>query len=770
MKKYLDKNLSKILSVFILIQPILDLITGISIHAFNLNLTFGIIIRIIFLLFIMFITTFIYKKKASIIYYLIFIIYSILYLLGIILYKNGIGIFSELQGLLRVFYFPLLLISLYELKENIKISKMTLFATLIMYLIFIFVPIIFNIGYNSYEITKSGTLGFYNSANEISGIIAILTPIMFIIFKEDKSIIKKLLYLLLYLIVILTVGTKTPLLAFFITAIMTTIWLIIKSLKSKKYKRIFIDFIIIIIGILSLMITLPKTNFYKNIKTHMNYLKIDNIVDVVEDEELIDHFIFSQRITFYQDQFNIYDNSNIYQKLIGIGYKNKGKSTKLVEMDYFDIYFSHGIIGFIIFFSIYIYILYEIAKNKKEKTFDDYMLTTSILLIIFLTLLTGHIVTAPSVSIICIIIILSLKENSKKDLMFSIYDLEIGGIETAMINLLNKINYNKYNVTLIVEKKRGTLLKQVNKNVYLKEIAVSNNKNILIRKTTNYIRKLLYKILNYHNYDFSCCYATYSLSSNKLAIISSNNNALYVHSDYKYVYKTNEEIKSFFDNRKVNDFKNIIFVSNESKNSFKELYPKLSNKLLVFNNFVDIKRIIELSKEEISEKKKEEKLLVFVGRLDDSSKKLSRAINLIKEIKNIELWIIGDGPDRNKYEELVSSSKLKTRVKFFGKKQNPYPYMKKADYIILTSDYEGFPVTYLESIVLNKKIITTINTSDESINIKDYAYIISKDEKEMVKEVRKIIEKDKKLKEIDLEKIQNDRMKKLEKIFNNKND
>ena len=84
---------------------------------------------------------------------------------------------------------------------------------------------------------------------------------------------------------------------------------------------------------------------------------------------------------------------------------------------------------------------------------------------------------------------------------------------------------------------------------------------------------------------------------------------------------------------------------------------------------------------------------------------------------------------------------------------------------LLTSDYEGFPVTYLEALVLNKQIITTIDVSDEEISIKDYAYIISKDQDKMVKEVKEIIKKDKKYDSCDLEKIQNLRMKKFDKLF-----
>ena len=92
--------------------------------------------------------------------------------------------------------------------------------------------------------------------------------------------------------------------------------------------------------------------------------------------------------------------------------------------------------------------------------------------------------------------------------------------------------------------------------------------------------------------------------------------------------------------------------------------------------------------------------------------------------------------------------------------------MNEADYVILTSDYEGFPVTYLEAIVLNKKIITTIDVSDDAINMgKDYAFIVSKDEKKMVEEVKEILRKDKKVKSIDLNKVQNNKMLKFEEMF-----
>ena len=219
--------------------------------------------------------------------------------------------------------------------------------------------------------------------------------------------------------------------------------------------------------------------------------------------------------------------------------------------------------------------------------------------------------------------------------------------------------------------------------------------------------------------------------------------------------------------RKITKFKHIIFVSNEYRKEFLRLFPSLEEKTLVLNNFIDTENIKKESKEKIPNKKqKEKKLFLFVGRLDDDAKKIGRAIRLTKKIKEIEFWIVGDGPDRKIYEEMIKKEKLEDRVKLMGRKKNPYPYMKKADYILLTSDYEGFPVIYLEAITLQKPIITTIDVSDDKINMgKDYAWIISKEEKKMVKQVQEILKENKMPKKIDVEKLQSTRMEDFEKLF-----
>ena len=758
MNTWIKKNFNTLLIIFILLQPILDLITGFGIHVWNMNVTLGIIIRMIFLLVILYSVMFVYKKNQNWLYYGILIVYGLLYVLGIILFKDGVGLFSEIQGLCRVFYFPVLLIALYSIKDEIKISKMTLMVVLVTYLVCILVPNCLNLGFE---------LGFFNSANEISGIISLLTPIMILIFVSSKKIIPAVIISCIYLYVILTIGTKTPLLSLGITIFFTYLWFIYNAVKVKKYKRIGISLIALVLFTTALILILPKTTFYKNIETHLNYLKLDNVTEVFEDEKLVDHFIFSSRLKFMKERQQDYMDGNIYQKLFGIGYLNNQKEAKAVEMDYFDIYYNHGIIGFILFFGIYGYLFYLIMKEKKKLDFEQYMLYISVLLSIFLSFFTGHIITAPAVSILVTIILLMLAKQKKKRLLFTAHSLNLGGIETALINLVNRINLDKYDVEILLEKKEGIFLDKVKEEIVVKEFKVYDNKNAIIRKILNLTKRLIFTMTSYKVYDFSCCYATYSLSGSKLSKIASDNKAFYVHSNYKDLYKDAKKEKEFFDKRGIEKYDHIIFVSNEYQKEFLRLYPNLKDKVLVLNNFINTTEILEKSKEKIKESKPKNKtLFVFVGRLDDDAKKVGRAIRLVKELKDTCLWLVGDGPAREEYEALVKKEKLTSRVKFLGRQKNPYPYMKKADYILMTSDYEGFPVTYLEAITLEIPIITTVDVSDDKLNIgKDYASIISKDEKDMLKQVKKVLKENKAPKKIDIEKLQSTRMTDFEKLF-----
>ena len=114
---------NKVLSKFILIQPIIDIITSIMINEFNLSISLGMIIRFVFFLY-----TFIYifqnRDKKINIYLLIWIVYGSISLIGNYMLKENFNIISHGVSLIKMFYFPCLLLFYYlYFKKHEEINK-----------------------------------------------------------------------------------------------------------------------------------------------------------------------------------------------------------------------------------------------------------------------------------------------------------------------------------------------------------------------------------------------------------------------------------------------------------------------------------------------------------------------------------------------------------------------------------------------------------------------------------------------------------------------
>lgn len=574
MNTWIKKNFNIILLIFILLQPILDVITGIGIHTWHTNITIGIVVRMLFLAFVLYSVIFVYKRKKSLIFYAILVIYGILYMAGMLIYKDGVGLFSEIQGLCRVFYFPVLLISLYSIKDEIKISKMALMVVLITYLVCILVPNCLNLGFKTYEITKAGTLGFFNSANEISGIISILTPIMILILVNKKKILLTLIIVLIYLYVILTIGTKTPLLSLGITIFFTYLWFIRQEIKLKRVKRVAISIILLLIFIAGMIVILPKTNFYKNIETHLEFLEVDNITEVFKDKKLIDHFIFSERLTFLENRYKDYRDENNYLQLFGIGYLKDGKDTKAIEMDYFDIYYSQGLIGFIIYFGIYGYFFALIMKRRKRLDFTQYMLYISVVLSVLLSFITGHIITAPAVSILLVVLLILLEKKQKTRILLIGQNLNI---DRPLENKLKKLDINKYELDFLLVTSKRKVNNNLTLEIKIKKYKPSTNTNKIIEKIVNLLKLLWYQIINYQMYDECYCYQEYDKLKNNLGTISSSCYNIYVD-------KTNKKKQELITELPTDNIKHIIFKTEKDCQEFLKSNPKLVEKCLLVEN------------------------------------------------------------------------------------------------------------------------------------------------------------------------------------------
>lgn len=414
--EWIYSHIETIIVWFLLLGPIFDCVTALSIHLLHIQFTGIIVIKILFLGLLLYDLFFISKcryKKPIIAVTCVMITYMIVFVVQMILQKNTDVFFYECQSLVRTFFFPLTLLALYNLhlEKRLTIHSKYLCSILLFYLALILLPLLTHTGFDSYAYSKTGTIGWFYSTNEIGGILSILFPFLFcFLIKQKKWIL--FVGMIILMAVYFAIGTKVPILSVLITFIIFGIAYLIQMIQKHKWKQLSYLGIVVVIGIISLILIVPKTSFYKNIQIHLEFLEIHSVSDLLTVQK-IDHFVFSERVRFLSQSFENYKKAPWNQKLLGIGYiENYGTddvNVKLIEMDYYDIILRHGMIGGVIYFIPFLWILILIIKRIKYNFKLDYIV--SILLILLLSLFSGHIMTAPSVSILVAYILVGYLEG-----------------------------------------------------------------------------------------------------------------------------------------------------------------------------------------------------------------------------------------------------------------------------------------------------------------------------------------------------------------------
>lgn len=148
----------------------------------------------------------------------------------------------------------------------------------------------------------------------------------------------------------------------------------------------------------------------------------------------------------------------------------------------------------------------------------------------------------------------------------------------------------------------------------------------------------------------------------------------------------------------------LVFVSNAAKESYLKSF-KTTKKSCVIYNPINVKDIQELSgcyDVDIGSP-----YIIHIGRFN-RAKRHDRLINIFKDLNNkdISLVLLGDGELKEGIKKKVHYNHLENRVLFLGFKSNPYPYLKKAKALVLTSDFEGLPTVLLEALSLNVPVIS----------------------------------------------------------------
>lgn len=431
-------NFENILLLYIIMQPVIDIITSLCVRNISESLTFGIFVRAFFMIFLAIYTFFKVNKKSKLqilIYYSLIGLYFIAFIINSYLNHNFSLIFTQVKGFIKTFYFPIILVSFLMLfKNKIFLPKYKhLNIALIIYVLTILICKIFCIGYPTYPITNNaGTIGLFYAGNEISAIIAILSPICFGIFVSKKFTLWIALCCFVTAFSMLEIGTKVAFLSLIgllaLSLIISIINLICK--KSKDYpKQIFTIFLIIIL----MFLFLGNTSIGKNMGISpilrrpsliYNAEKPSDSANPTINEPVIDNLLnnptdlLSSRDDYSKNTMQDYKESISLNKFLGVGYilenNNTIKERKLVEIDYLDIFFCHGIVGTLIYI-IPLAIVIIISIKKFFTNFITNLKNNFLIFIIYsvligfgIALMAGHVFTAPAVSMFLVLVILEI--------------------------------------------------------------------------------------------------------------------------------------------------------------------------------------------------------------------------------------------------------------------------------------------------------------------------------------------------------------------------
>lgn len=392
--KKLSKFLDLVVAIFIIIQPILDSISYLQGRYLSNVISLSGLIRTFFLG--LMIIVLLCKDKRKEVF--ILLIFFITYLGGqVLLNKNSL--FSSLNSLLTVFYLPVSLL-FFKNRDDKYLNLRVITYIYLGYLSLIIIPYLFKYGNyasNFYE-GKSGFYGLFYGGNEISNILVILLPLVIEYLKERKDLFLIILVFLELMGCIYLVGTKTII----IGSILVSIYYLGKYYKSldKRFRRWLVR--LGVIGIILLIIVLPKLNVYKNIMMAINFYNL-NIREIFSLKGL-DKLVFSGRLEILGKVNGLYMKSNWSNIFLGLSnsYINVYKG---IEIDIFDIFYTVGILGI----GVYIYLSYKGLKKSKMK--EPYLV--SLALGILISLVTGHVLMSPNVSIYLGVFLL-LNNNSKK--------------------------------------------------------------------------------------------------------------------------------------------------------------------------------------------------------------------------------------------------------------------------------------------------------------------------------------------------------------------
>ena len=342
----------------------------------------------------------------------------------------------------------------------------------------------------------------------------------------------------------------------------------------------------------------------------------------------------------------------------------------------------------------------------------------------------------------------------KKILIF-VDSLNEGGVSKVLLDLLENINKEKYDITVMTLYNQGVYIDEVRKHVkykYCFNIPTANDNSLkakLYRKYWGGMLRLpesfMYRWFVKEKYDIEIAF----MHGWSTKFISGSNNQdskkiAWVHVDLVTWNRVDGVFKNLEHHKEAySKFDEVICVSKTVKQGIEKKYH-VKNAKVIYNP-INREKILKISNEKVEDIKRSNKLkLISVGRLSEQ-KGYDRLLRVFKKLKsdglNIELLLVGDGDKYNELSKYILENKLTNDVVLLGFKDNPYKYVKISDLFVCSSISEGFSLVIGEAMAVGIPVISVdCPGPNEILDFGKYGYLVNNNEYDLYNGIKEVID------------------------------
>lgn len=328
--------------------------------------------------------------------------------------------------------------------------------------------------------------------------------------------------------------------------------------------------------------------------------------------------------------------------------------------------------------------------------------------------------------------------QKKKEILFAYNAMNIGGSTTSLLSILNRLDYSKYNVDLLLNENSGELLSEIPSEVNILPAArkYSDRRaeyfhrllspkymtHFLISKWIAYRDKCDMHGIQYREwkdieffrtidkeYDVAIAFLEGDRCKFVARHIKAKRKVAWIHLDY-----IGAEMEAKYDQDTMCIYDAIVHVSEKCKKSFEYLFPQLKNKTYVIENILVEEYVKRRAKEKEAFIVQSSKInLITVCRISFFHKGLDRVIQVLARLKNEGLaeklcwYIVGDGEDLDTLKNMIITYGLERYIVILGSKVNPYPYLAGMSLFFLPSRFEGKPMAVTEGFMMGLPALVT---------------------------------------------------------------